>query len=394
MTVLLEAEGPGGGGGGGYIAGPTGIAALLGQGAPVIGGIGGTSTSLGVVSFRTNGATAGHVGTVAESVVPGVAGPICAPADLSITASDGVAALLPGASTNYVVTVTNIGPMPVQNAQVTSKVNQNLASQSWTCVVASGDPNTTRCDDPRGNGALTTTASLAPGAKITYFVAAALPQAAVGTLDFSATVTVPDGITDPDLTNNTATDSDVIGTAADLAVQIASNPGPLYAGTPIPFAITVNNLGPSDAVNASLAIKLPAQSVLTDAPGNDGWQCVQQDQSLTCQRQGLGKGLSTVLNLTLLPDLSLTSITLAATVAATTPDPDLSNNSAGITLAFVPQRPTLNGGGFGCSVASQQAAGPGALGVGLWLWLGFMLALNRWLSFLSRRHPKGDPARN
>ena len=48
------------------------------------------------------------------------------------------------------------------------------------------------------------------GSTITYVVQTTVPLAATGTLSNTATVTAPIGITDPNLANNTATDTDTV----------------------------------------------------------------------------------------------------------------------------------------------------------------------------------------
>jgi hypothetical protein len=63
LAGVPEAEGPGGGGGGGYVALSGGTPAAVSADP----GVGGTTDSIGLTEFPSNGATAGHVGIVDDS---------------------------------------------------------------------------------------------------------------------------------------------------------------------------------------------------------------------------------------------------------------------------------------------------------------------------------------
>jgi uncharacterized repeat protein (TIGR01451 family) len=58
---------------------------------------------------------------------------------------------------------------------------------------------------------------------------------------------VPAGVTDPNIANNTATDTDTLVAQADLKVTITDGKTKAIAGTKDTYTITVSNAGPSTA---------------------------------------------------------------------------------------------------------------------------------------------------
>ena len=62
--------------------------------------------------------------------------------------------------------------------------------------------------------------TMPPGSSIIYNATGTLNSAATGTLSDTATVTAPNGTPDPNLANNSATDSDTITVRADLKVTV------------------------------------------------------------------------------------------------------------------------------------------------------------------------------
>jgi uncharacterized repeat protein (TIGR01451 family) len=305
-----------------------------------------------------------------STVMPGQVGFVCAPADLAITVTANVDSLLPGGQIVYTAVVTNNGPLSVQAAPVTATANRTLTQQSWTCAVGSEAPITTSCGASKGEGALSDQLNLDPANSATYKVTATLAQGQSGKLTYTTSVAAPQSITDPDPNNNTASVNTNITTTADLSVQIAAPPPPLYAGQTVPFTVTVPNAGPDDAEDAKLVFTLPARTTLAATPTADDWTCTPQGQKVTCLRPSIAAATSATLSVGVNPDPALTSITVTAAVSATTDDPNLSNNMASATASFAPQKPTLNGGGFGCAVA---APGRGAASSGLGLFAGWLL---------------------
>ncbi|MEI8169064.1 MAG: Ig-like domain-containing protein [Rhodoferax sp.] len=127
-------------------------------------------------------------------------------ANLSITKTDGVTFVNPGAAVTYIIIVTNAGPTAVTGATVTDTMPNNLTGVTWTCVASASST----CGTASGSGNISEAVNLLNGGIATYTVHATVSPTATGSLVNTATVTVPPGISDPTPANNTATDTDVI----------------------------------------------------------------------------------------------------------------------------------------------------------------------------------------
>src|SRR5450432_504864 len=92
-------------------------------------------------------------------------------------------------------------------------------------------------------------------------VPANISSTVTGTLSNTATVTAPAGTTDPNLGNNTATDTDTLTPQADLSISkvdnkggssITASIGTVVPGTSLIYTIVVANNGPSVATGATV----------------------------------------------------------------------------------------------------------------------------------------------
>src|SRR5207248_10323564 len=101
-----------------------------------------------------------------------------------------------------------------------------------------------------GTGNINDTVNLPVASKITYTAKGKLSSAATGTLSNTATVTLPSGVTDPNLANNSATDSGTITYKADLKITVSDGKTAAVAGTKDTYTIVVTNAGPSNVAGA------------------------------------------------------------------------------------------------------------------------------------------------
>ena len=125
-------------------------------------------------------------------------------ADLQITKDDGLTRYTPGSNVVYTIKATNIGPDAVVGATVRDALPTGITTASWTCSADMGAVCTAS-----GSGAVQDAAvNLPVGASVTYVLTMAIPVSFTGNLVNTATVTVPNGVTDPTPSNNTATDTD------------------------------------------------------------------------------------------------------------------------------------------------------------------------------------------
>ena len=136
-----------------------------------------------------------------------------ASADLSITKTDGSATYTPGVGVTYTVVVSNAGPSNVTAATVTDNAPAGTSITSWTAVFAGGASGTAA-----GAGNISQTVTVPVGGTVTYTINLSVPGSLTGNLVNTATVAPPAGTTDPNNSNNSATDTDTPAASADLSV--------------------------------------------------------------------------------------------------------------------------------------------------------------------------------
>ncbi len=128
-------------------------------------------------------------------------------ANLSITQTDGQTSVAPGSQITYTITTLNAGPTAVTSATVTDNFPVSLSSITWTCSPSAGSS----CGAANGSGNINTTVNLLNGGTATFIARATFTTTQPsGTLVNTATVGAPAGINDPNLGNNSATDTDSV----------------------------------------------------------------------------------------------------------------------------------------------------------------------------------------
>ncbi len=131
-------------------------------------------------------------------------------ADLAISKDDGVSQVNPGEPVTYTIVVTNAGPATAAGAVVSDAFPASLLGVSWTCVGASGGSCAAS-----GSGNLAELVDLPNGGSVAFTVSATLSGSAAGSLTNTATVVAPADRVDPELADNSATDSDTVSLGAD-----------------------------------------------------------------------------------------------------------------------------------------------------------------------------------
>ena len=158
--------------------------------------------------------------------------------DLEITKSNGVSEVLGcvGTAVDYAITVTNLGPDPARGARVLDDFPAVL-----------GLPTLDRSLD------------LDPGESITFEVGGTLAGDAEGVLCNTATVEVPAPMSDPDPSNNSATDCDPIVRIADLEIAKTNSVEEVFVCEPVGYTLVASNLGPCSVTGARVADVLPPE---------------------------------------------------------------------------------------------------------------------------------------
>lgn len=125
-------------------------------------------------------------------------------ADLAIVKTDGQSTYSPGRSVTYTITVTNAGPSHVTGARVQDTFSSIVTNATWTATITTGSGSVANAS---GSGTIDEVVTLGPGAVAVYTVTVITSSIATTNLVNTATVTVPAGVTDPDPSNNTSTDT-------------------------------------------------------------------------------------------------------------------------------------------------------------------------------------------
>jgi len=258
--------------------------------------------------------------------------PTCNPADMAITKT-GPATATAGGPITYTITVTNNGPSTATNVIVTDHLPvQFLNSSAFQCF-QSGFATVT-CDF----GTMTS------GASITFTIQGQVPSNVTSTTTITNTATVAADQLDPDTSNNQASVQTTVLVSADLQVLKTCKPDTTsaIAGSNAVCAIQVNNLGPSDAQNAVLTDSILGSTPFTviSAVSSVGI-CTPSTIASPVSNAVISCPLGTV------PAGSGATITVTftaqdggnvddtATVSASTPDPNNSNNTASGAVTFV-----------------------------------------------------------
>ena len=113
--------------------------------------------------------------------------------------------------------------------------------------------------------------------------------------------------------------------SGDLAVSMSASPEPVLAGQNLSYALTLTNLGPASASNVTLTDSLPATVTFVSAsPG-----CVNVGSNVLCNVGSMPNGSATNFTIVVTPAVE-GFITNTLTVASSTSDPDLANNTTAI----------------------------------------------------------------
>jgi uncharacterized repeat protein (TIGR01451 family) len=259
-------------------------------------------------------------------------------ADLSIMKTDGQATVVPGSPITYTIVASNAGPAVANGATVADMVPAAITGVNWTCLGSGG--GTCAASGP---GNINDTVNLPVGGTVTYTLTGTISASATGSLSNTATVAAPGGAADPNLGNNSATDTDTLTPPqADLSITKTDGQASAVPGSLVTYTIIAGNTGPSPATGATVADMVPA--AITGAT----WTCSGAGGG-TCAASGSGDINDTVD----LPEGTIVTYTLTGTVSAsatgslsntatvTAPagvtDPSPADNSATDTDTLTPQ---------------------------------------------------------
>ena len=265
---------------------------------------------------------------IQETPTPGATNFCVVPADLSITKTDGQTTATPGGTATYTITASNAGPSAAAGSTVSDTFPAACTSVSWTCVGAGGGTCTVS-----GSGDLGDTVNLPVSGSVTYTATCSIDAAATGSLANTATVAVGGAVIDPNLANNSATDTDTLAPSADLSITKTDGQTSATPGGSATYTITASNAGPSDAPGSSVSDTFPAActSVSWTCVGAGGGSCTASGSGNLGDTVSLPVGGSVTYTATCNISAAATgSLVNTATVAAGggATDPNPANNSA------------------------------------------------------------------
>lgn len=249
--------------------------------------------------------------------------------DLNVTKNDSRPTMSPGQTTVYTIVAENLGPVPMTAGNITDTKPTNVSTMIWTCVASGG----ASCPVASGSNSINSTISLPVNGKLTYTVTATAATTATGTLDNIVTVANPSGMTDPNASNNTATDSNTI-VQPDLQITKGNGLSQVSGGDLITWTIAAKNNGPGDIVGARVVDNPDARltGVTWTCSAASGATCPAASGSGALNHTfNLNSGATTTFSFKgTLPTSASGSLTNTATVSTPTgiTDPDTSNNSA------------------------------------------------------------------
>ncbi len=193
-------------------------------------------------------------------------------ADLGVTKSDGVTAAIPGQSVlSYALRAHNAGPSDVAGAQLRDTFPAGLDCL-WSCTAGTG----ASCPAGQHSGDLLATVDLTAGASLVVNAQCHIDPELSGTLSNTLSITPPAGVVDPNPNNDSARDLDTVLTpTAQLAVSKSDQRESLAPGEALTYLITVQNLGPSDALDITVHDALPPslEAITWSCDATDGSSC-------------------------------------------------------------------------------------------------------------------------
>ena len=127
-------------------------------------------------------------------------------ADLRVTVNDGKSVTVAGAKNTYTIVVTNGGPSNVSGAVINDSFPSTFIGVTYTATQNGGASGFSVI----GSGDIHDNVVMPAGSKITYKASGTISTSAIESIADIATVSAPSGVTDPNLTNNSATDTDTL----------------------------------------------------------------------------------------------------------------------------------------------------------------------------------------
>ena len=243
--------------------------------------------------------------------------PVDTAADLAVLKQVQPARVHPGETLTYTLQVTNAGPSAAQDV-----VLQDPLPAAILSPVFSADGGAT-WQPWSGTYVLRT---LLPGTTATLLLQGQVdPSTTASSLENTALVT--SSTPDPNPDNNEDTVEVPLLPSADLSVRKENTGGSAVPGTPFLYTITLQNAGPSDAQDVLLTDAVPAELWTPEFSTDNGATWTPWHSPYLLGTLAAGASRSLLLRGTIDPAAALPLLNTAV-AASSTPDPDLTKNTA------------------------------------------------------------------
>jgi uncharacterized repeat protein (TIGR01451 family) len=288
------------------------------------------TTASGTIITDTATVNAGNQAFGANSAIATDVVATTGQADLALTTAATPLAVFAGNNITYTQTVTNNGPSAASTVSFVEAIPANTTFVSvstpvgWACVTTTS----VTCTNP----------NVASGASADIIVVVNVaPSITVASITANSSVS-SSVTTDPNLTNNNATVTTNVNIACDLAVTNSGTPSPVAAGGNITYTQVITNSGPSNCSTGTFNEALPNNttfvSVAVVNTGGGTWTCPNASP-VACTNPSVAPGSTgTITAIYNVPvgTAAGTIITDTATVATTSHETNLTNNTATVTI--------------------------------------------------------------
>jgi uncharacterized repeat protein (TIGR01451 family) len=249
--------------------------------------------------------------------------------DLAIEKAASPAVATAGATLTYTITVTNNGPTSATNVTVVDTLPGGSTYQADTDSCVQGPPGTLTCN----------LGTLAVSDVKSFDIQVLVGTGAPGTITNTATVSADQA--DVDTTNNQASAKTIVQSSADLRITKQCKPdnGPAPTGGTATCTITVDNLGPSNALNVVVTDALVSNGAFTITSATfgaaPGTPCGIDAASgvVTCNLGAIAAGGRVTITVQV-TSANQVDVNDTATVTSATPDPNAANNIATGAVSF------------------------------------------------------------
>ncbi|MFV0388698.1 MAG: DUF6923 family protein [Pyrinomonadaceae bacterium] len=187
--------------------------------------------------------------------------PLLFPSNLAISKTDNSDTYKPSSTVTYTIVVTNSGTFGTQGFLVADNLPSGISTANWSCTGTNGGS----CS-ASGTGSINDSeTSLPVGASISYTLNLSVPETFTGNLTNTATVTSSPASSDPDTSDNSSTDTDLLAPPNIVLIKSCTMPADCMTesqqpGTDLTYKVEFTNNGGKRVYNLILVDSVPAET--------------------------------------------------------------------------------------------------------------------------------------